>query len=434
MGSEEKRPKPNGLLDRLIRECRPEGARARALELMKYIGPGLLVTVGFIDPGNWASNVSAGADFGYTLLWVITLSTVLLILLQHNAAHLGIATGNCLAEAATIHLRRRYSIPILSSGILAAVATAYAELLGGAIALQMLFQLPLRIGEVLMFLLAAVMLLTNSYRRIERWIIGFVSIIGFSFLIETFLAPVDWGTAAVAWVVPSIPPGSMPILMSVLGAVVMPHNLFLHSEIIQSRQWQLSDKKVVDRQLRFEFLDTLFSMSVGWAINSAMILLAASTFFASGTKVTELGQAQAMLKPLLGPAAAVIFAVGLLFAGISASLTAGMASGSIFAGFFKEPFDATDKHSRMGIFVALVPALLLVLVTGDPFQGLIISQLLLSIQLPVTVLLQIRLTSSRKVMGEYRNSTLNAAVLWLCAAVVTILNLLLFKDLLLGLL
>jgi manganese transport protein len=277
--------------------------------------------------------------------------------------------------------------------------------------------------------LVAVMLLTNSYKRVERWIIGFVSLIGLSFLVQMFLSPIDWGSAAVGWVTPAIPAGSMPILMSVLGAVVMPHNLFLHSEIIQSRKWNLKDKKVIERQLKFEFLDTLFSMSVGWAINSAMILLAASTFFVNGIHVTELAQAQKMLEPLLGPASAILFAVALLFSGFSSSITAGMASGSIFAGFFKEPYDAGDKHSRTGMLLAFVPATLLILVTGDPFKGLVLSQMLLSIQLPITIFLQIRLTSSRKVMGDYCNSRTDNILLWACGLVVTGLNVMLLQEL-----
>jgi manganese transport protein len=293
----------------------------------------------------------------------------------------------------------------------------------------MLFGIPVRIGALLVLALVAVMLLTNSYKRVERWIIGFVSLIGLSFLVQMFLSPIDWGSAAVGWVTPAIPAGSMPILMSVLGAVVMPHNLFLHSEIIQSRKWNLKDKKVIERQLKFEFLDTLFSMSVGWAINSAMILLAASTFFVNGIHVTELAQAQKMLEPLLGPASAILFAVALLFSGFSSSITAGMASGSIFAGFFKEPYDAGDKHSRTGMLLAFVPATLLILVTGDPFKGLVLSQMLLSIQLPITIFLQIRLTSSRKVMGDYCNSRTDNILLWACGLVVTGLNVMLLQEL-----
>ena len=245
-------------------------------DVLKYIGPGLLVTVGFIDPGNWAANVAAGSLYGYRLLWMVSLSTLMLILLQHNAAHLGIGTGDCLAEAATRHLSPWPSGPLLFSAFLAAGATAMAELLGAAIALKMLFGLPLRIGTFLTFALVLWFLFGTAYRRLERTIIGFVSLIGFAFVFELWLTRTDWGSAAVGWIVPAIPGGSLPVVMSVLGAVVMPHNLFLHSEIIQSRQWQLAGEEVIASRLKFEFLDTLFSMGVGWAINSAMILVAAA--------------------------------------------------------------------------------------------------------------------------------------------------------------
>ena len=254
------------------------------LDFFKYIGPGLLVTVGFIDPGNWASNFAAGSDFGYSLLWVVTLSTVMLIVLQHNVAHLGIVTGLCLSEAATRYTPRWVSRPILGSAVLASVSTSLAEILGGAIALQMLAGIPIMWGAILTTVLVVILLFTNSYKRIERSIIGFVSVIGLSFLYELFLVDIDWPAAARSWVIPSIPEGSLLIIMSVLGAVVMPHNLFLHSEVVQSREYNKRDDSSIRRLLKYEFYDTLFSMGVGWAINSAMILLAASTFFAGGLR------------------------------------------------------------------------------------------------------------------------------------------------------
>lgn len=323
--------------------------RLGGLEILKYIGPGLLVTVGFIDPGNWASNLAAGADYGYTLLWMVSLSTVMLIILQHNVAHLGIATGLCLSEATMTYIRPKYAKMILWTAMGASVSTSLAEILGGAIALEMLFGIPVRIGAILTTVFVCIMLFTNSYRVIERWIIAFVSIIGLSFIYELSLVHIDWGEAVLAWVTPSFPKGSMVVIMSVLGAVVMPHNLFLHSEVIQSRQWNLEDDKVIRRQLRYEFWDTFLSMMIGWAINSAMILLAAATFFKSGSTVNELQDASALLQPLLGNNAAVIFAVALLFAGIASTITSGMAAGSIFAGIYREPYDIKDSHSRWGV-------------------------------------------------------------------------------------
>lgn len=395
------------------------------LDIFKYIGPGLLVTVGFIDPGNWASNFAAGSDYGYALLWVITLSTIMLIVLQHNVAHLGIVTGLCLSEAATRYAPKWISRPVLISAVLASVSTSLAEILGAAIALQMLFKVPIVWGAILTSILVVVMLFTNSYKRIERIIIAFVSIIGLSFLYELFLIDVDWPLAARSWVVPGIPEGSMLIIMSVLGAVVMPHNLFLHSEVVQSREYNRKDSASIRKLLKYEFYDTLLSMGIGWAINSAMILLAAATFFVNKTPVEELEQAQSLLDPLLGSHAGIVFALALLMAGISSTVTSGMAAGSIFAGMFGESYHIKDIHSKVGVLLSLGVALLLILFIDNPFQGLIISQMILSIQLPFTVFLQVGLTSSRRVMGVYANSRWSTFVLYSIAIVVSALNILL---------
>lgn len=403
--------------------------RYGGLDILKFIGPGLLVTVGFIDPGNWASNLAAGAQFGYSLLWMVTLSTIMLIFLQHNVAHLGIATGLCLSEAATIYLKPGYSKLLLSSAMLASISTSLAEILGGAIALNMLFRIPIQAGALLVTIFVMIMLYTNSYKLIEKWIIAFVSVIGLSFLYELSLVHIEWGRAVTGWVTPSFPQGSMLVIMSVLGAVVMPHNLFLHSEIIQSRQWNRKDDKIIKKQLRFEFADTLVSMIVGWAINSAMILLAAATFFKAKIPVTELQQAKELLVPLVGVNASMVFAVALLFAGVASTITSGMAAGSIFAGMYKEPYDIKDNHTRLGIAISLVIAFIIILLITNPFQGLIISQMILSIQLPFTIFFQVYLTSSEKVMGKYKNSTLSKILLNMLGVIVTLLNIALFISL-----
>ncbi|MBK1813441.1 Nramp family divalent metal transporter [Clostridium sp. YIM B02505] len=398
-----------------------------ALDFLKYIGPGMLVTVGFIDPGNWASNIAAGSSYGYKLLWMVTLSTIMLIVLQHNAAHLGIVTGLCISEAINKHIRPLLARAITSTAVLAAVGTAMAEILGASIALNMLFHIPLKIGAIISTVVILWMLFSNSYKKIEKIIIAFVSIIGLAFIIEVYLVDVSWGEAIKGWVTPSFPTGSLPIIMSVLGAVVMPHNLFLHSEVIQSRQWNLKDKSIMEKQLKYEFMDTLFSMIVGWAINSAMILVAVS-FFVNNIQVTELEQAQLMLKPLLGNAAAIIFAIALLFAGISSSVTAGMAGASIFTGLFDEPYNIHDKHTKAGILVTIIPALIIIFFVSNPFKGLVYSQMLLSVQLPITIFTQIYLTSSKKVMGEYKNTRWENMVLWVIGAIVALLNIALLID------
>lgn len=393
-----------------------------AIDFLKYIGPGMLITVGFIDPGNWASNIAAGSTYGYKLLWMVTLSTIMLIILQHNVAHLGIVTGKCLSEAATENMHPGLKNTILGTAMVASVSTAMAELLGSAIALNMLFKIPLKIGAVMTVAISLWLLLTNSYKKIEKIIIGFVSLIGLSFVIEVVIADIHWSEAAAGWVSPCFPAGSMPIIMSVLGAVVMPHNLFLHSEVIQSRQWNLQDEQVINRQLKYEFGDTLFSMIIGWAINSAMILMAASTFYHNKIQVTELSQAKVVLEPLLGSTAAIIFAVALLFSGLSSSVTAGMAGGSIFAGIYAEPYDIADSHTKTGVLTTLIAATAVIFFVSDPLKGLIYSQMLLSIQLPVTIFTQLYLTSSKKVMGKYANSKLDRTALWIIAVIVTALN------------
>lgn len=410
---------------------RDAGRRSRMVsDIFRYVGPGLLVTVGFIDPGNWAANVAAGSQFSYRILWMVTLSTIMLIFLQHNAAHLGIATGRCLAESATKHLPPWLSRILLGSAFLAAAATAMAELLGAAIALQMLFKIPLRAGALMAMVVCGWFLFGSSYRRLEKVIIGFVSLIGLSFLYELTLVDISWKDAAFGWVVPAIPPGSLPIIMSVLGAVVMPHNLFLHSEIIQSRQWNVESEEVIRHQLKFEFLDTLFSMIVGWGINSAMILVAAATFFKNQIPVDDLAKAEVMLRPLLGGGADTVFALALLFAGISSSVTAGMAGGTIVAGVVGEPYQRRDPHTRLGISLTLLAGGGAIWFISDPFQGLITSQILLSVQLPWTIFLQLYLTSSRKVMGNHANDRTGKAILFTIAAIVTGLNVLLLREML----
>jgi manganese transport protein len=399
-----------------------------ASDLLKYIGPGFLVTVGFIDPGNWAANVAAGSLYGYNLLWIVTLSTLMLILLQHNAAHLGIVTGLCLSEASTKFMSNKISRTFLFSAVLASVSTALAEILGAAIGLQMLFGLPLYAGSILSALFAAFMLFSNSYRNLERWIIGIVSLIGLAFLFELSLVKTGWCEALKDWVTPSFPSGSMLIIMSVLGAVVMPHNIFLHSEIIQSRQWNLQGDQTIKKQLTSEFLDTLSAMGVGWAINSAMILVAASVFYANGLTVTQLPQAQATLKPLLGNVAAKVFALALILSGLSSSITAAVAGGSIYAGIFMEPYDPADSHSRHGIFMTLIGALLVIFFISDPFKGIIWSQIILSIQLPLTIFSLLFLTSSQKVMGKFVNSTRDKILLWCTAVTVSIFNVMLLLQ------
>jgi len=406
-----------------------QASRLASMELFRYIGPGFFVTVGFIDPGNWVTNVAAGSQFGYQLLWVVTLSTVILIVVQHNAAHLGIVTGLCLSEAASKFFKPWLRVLMLGSAMVACVATALAELLGGAIGLNMLTGLPIAAGAVLSAGFSAWMLFSKNYQRLEKWIMGFVSLIGLAFIFEIWLADVSWVQTAAGWVTPTFPVGALPVIMGVLGAVVMPHNIFLHSEVIQSRQWNVQGDDVIKKQLKYEFLDTLTGMGAGWAINSAMIIMAAAVFYKNGIVVNELPQVTMTLEPIFGKSSAVVFALGLLFAGLSSSVTAGMAGGSVFAGIFIEPFDINDPHSRIGVGITLLGAVAGIMLLSDPFKGILWSQIALSLQLPLTIIPLILLTSSRTVMGEYANRRLGASVLWIVGSIVIGLNIALLVDL-----
>ena len=257
------------LLDKLKINHRP---RSGALDLLKYIGPGLLVTVALSIPGT-GRRISPRAP---SSLRPPVGRHLLVRHADHYPAQRGpprIVTGLCLSEATNKYMPRVLSRPILGSAMLASISTSLAEILGGAIALRMLFGMPIKAGAVIVTIVCLAMLFSNTYSKTERWIITFVSIIGLSFLYELALVDVDWGQAVVGWVKPTFPENSMLIIMSVLGAVVMPHNLFLHSEVIQSREWNLEDESVIKKQLKYEFYDTLLSMVIGWAINSAMIIL-----------------------------------------------------------------------------------------------------------------------------------------------------------------
>lgn len=399
-----------------------------AIELLKYIGPGLLVTVGFVDPGNWASNIAAGSMYGYGLLWVVTLSTIMLIILQHNAAHLGIVSGKCLSEAATAFMPAPVKNTVLGTAVLAAISTGLAEMLGGAIALDMLFKIPIRIGAFIMLALTLYLQFSHSYKRVEKIIICFVSLIGAAFMVEVGLVPVDWGAASRGWVVPEIPMGAMPIIMSVLGSVIMPHNLYLHSEVIQSQEFHLKSEATIENRLKTEYVDTIFSMAVGWAINSAIIFIAATAFYANGIVVDDLAQAGDLLTPILGSLSATLFGIALLFAGIASSLTSSMAGGCIFAGMVGEPYDVSDPHTRFGSLLTMITAFLIILVIDSPFDGLIYSQVFLSIQLPLTIFTQLYLTSSKRVMGKYVNKPYTKVMLWTIGLIVTGLNVMLLVD------
>lgn len=394
-------------------------------QVFSYLGPGFFVTVGFIDPGNWATNIAGGSHFGYDLLWVITLSTIILILWQHMSAHLGIVKGKCLAEAVHEHVRPAPRAIYGSTAMAACVATALAEILGAAVGLNVLFGLEVKTAAILSVSFVTLMIWFQRYKSLEKLIVAFVSAIGFCYLIELYLVKPDWTAAAIHTFVPKVNSSSIVIAMGMLGAVVMPHNMYLHSEVIQNRQWKGKSESETRRLLRFEFVDTLVAMLAGMAINAAMVIVAAAVFGRHGVIVTDLRQASETLVPLAGRLASVVFGAALLLAGISSSITAGVAGGTTFSGYLGKTTSLESRPFRVGMILTLWVATGAIMLVTNTFQALIISQVCLSIQLPLTMLPLFLLTRSRNVMGQFANGWLENGAMIITGLVIVFLNVLL---------
>ncbi len=400
-------------------------------KFLGFLGPGFLITVGFIDPGNWATNIEGGSKFGYDLLWVITLSTMMLIVIQHMAAKLGIATGKSLAANIREHFPRPVSGFLGLTIILACVATDVAELLGGAIGFNLLFGLPLWLGALLTVFLEVFLIVSQRYHRLEATIIGFLGIIGLCYLIEILIVRPDWVSLVPSMVVPRVNRGSIYIAMAILGAVVMPHNIFLHSNVIHSRKWGISEDEKI-KLLHYEKTDTLCAMLLGWVVNSAMIIVAAAVFFRHNILVDSIKQASITLKPLAGPMAGLLFAVALVFAGVGSSITSSMAEANVITGFLGKPEDPRSLLYRISVFVTAVPSFLIIVLSLNTFRILIFSQVVLSIQLPFTLIPLLILCRSRKVMGCFKSSISEFAAAAVIAGLVVVLNLYLLYSTLAG--
>ena len=389
--------------------------------LLRFLGPGFLVTVGFIDPGNWATNIEGGAKFGYDLLWVITLSTLMLILIQHMSAKLGIATGKSLA----VNIRERFSPPVSAvigtTIVLACVATDVAELLGGAIGFKLLFGMPLWMGALVTVFLEVFLIISQRYHRLEKIIIGFLGIIALCYVIEIGIVKPDWGLVAPALVIPKLNMSSIYIAMGILGAVVMPHNIFLHSNVIHSRKWGMNEDEKI-KLLNYEKLDTFFAMGMGWIVNSSMIIVAAAVFFHNHVLVDSIEQASATLEPLAGPLAQLLFAIALVFAGVGSSITSSMAEVNVITGFLGKPEDPQTLLYKVSVFITAIPSFLIIALSLNTFKILIFSQVVLSVQLPFTLIPLLILARDRKLMGRLRSGKGEFSMAILISAIVIVLN------------
>ena len=403
---------------------------------LRVLGPAYLVAVGYMDPGNWATDLAAGSTFGYTLLWVVALSSVMAMVLQSLCCRLGIATGLDLAQACRRHIDGRARLPLWLLAEVAIVACDLAELVGTAIALQLLFGLPLVWGVVLTVADTLLLLGLQQFgvRRLEALVIALVALVGACFAVELLLLQPHWPDVARGFLPrpESLRDGSQLYLAAgILGATVMPHNLYLHSSLVQSRQWP-EHPQARHRALRYFNLDSLIALSFAFLVNASILILAAGSFHRRGLPpVTDLGEAYRLLTPLLGTSlASVLFGVALLAAGQSSTLTATMAGQVVMEGFLD--LHIPDWQRRLITrCLALVPALATVIWVGDQATAglLVLSQVVLSLQLPFAVIPLVWLCGKGRIMGDLTAPRWLQGVGWACATVIVGLNLSLLVQL-----
>lgn len=393
--------------------------------MFAFAGPAYLVSVGYMDPGNWATDIEAGSRFGYRLLWVLVVSNLLAILLQTLSARLGIVTGRDLAQAC----REAYPRPVSHAlWVLAEIAIAacdLAELLGAAIGLHLLFGLPLLVGVAITAADTLLILWFGRFgiRLIETIILGFISVIAGCFVIEIALARPVWSEVA-RGLVPRLDAGSLYVAVAMLGATVMPHNLYLHSSLVQTRVFG-ADVASRRAACRFNLVDSVIALNGALLVNAAILILAASTFCQRGIAVTELGQAHAMLTPLLGTTlAGAAFALALLFAGQSSTITGTMAGQIVMEGFLN--FRMRPWLRRLITRgVAVAPAALTIQYAGEQgaYRLLILSQVILSLQLPFAIVPLVRFTGDQRRMGPLVNARWLKALGYGSAVLIVGLNL-----------
>jgi manganese transport protein len=396
---------------------------------LAFAGPGYMVAVGYMDPGNWATDLAGGSRFGYTLLSVILLSNLMAILLQALALKLGIATGRDLAQACRDHYSRPVSFVLWVLCEIAIAACDLAEVIGSAIALNLLFGIPLIWGVCLTaFDVLLILLLQNKgFRWLEAFVISLVIIVGVCFAVELFMAKPAIA-AIMHGLVPTTEILSNPMMLyiaiGILGATVMPHNLYLHSAIVQTRK-VLPDDRSKREAIRFATLDSTVALLFAFFINAAILILAAATFHNTGhQEVADIGDAYHLLTPLLGATmASTLFAVALLAAGQNSTITGTLAGQIVMEGFLNIRLPAWLRRLITRL-IAIIPAVIVTAMYGERGAGglLILSQVILSLQLSFAVIPLVYFTSQRRKMGPFVNSRPLAAMAWTVAATIVALN------------
>ncbi len=392
--------------------------------LLAFSGPAYLVSVGYMDPGNWATDLEGGARFGYRLLWVLLMSNAMAVLLQTLCARLGIVRGRDLAQACRENYPAwvNYSLWILCE--LAIAACDLAEVLGAAIALNLLFKLPLLYGVLVTSLDTLLILWLTRFgiRLIEAVVLVLIATIGACFAFEIFLAKPGVAEMA-AGLVPRLTNDSLYVAIGILGATVMPHNLYLHSALVQTRRF---GKSVEDKREAcwYNFIDSALALNLALLVNAGILILAASTFFKRGVEVKEIQQAYTMLSPLLGSTlASVLFAVALLASGQSSTVTGTMAGQIVMEGFVDIRMQPWLRRLVTRL-LAITPAIVTIVISGEEatYKLLILSQVVLSLQLPFAIIPLIHFTSDKAKMGEFANALWVKVLAWVTAAVIVGLN------------
>ncbi|MCC6475802.1 Nramp family divalent metal transporter [bacterium] len=392
--------------------------------LFAFAGPAYLVSVGYMAPGNWATDIEGGSRFGYQLIWVLLMSNLIAVLLQTLCARLGIVTGRDLARACREAYPRPVGIALWIVCEIAIVACDLAEVLGTAIALNLLFGMPLMWGVVLTA--ADVMLLLYfqhlGIRKVEAFILTLVMTIGACFFIEMILSKPEVSGILTGFV-PRLNKESLYVAIGILGATVMPHNLYLHSALVQTRAVGQT-KAHIKQACKYNLIDSVIALNAAFFVNAAILILAAATFYRNGIEVTEIQQAHELLTPLLGTAAAsAAFAIALLASGQSSTLTGTLAGQVVMEGFVNLKIRPWLRRI-ITRSLAIVPAVVTLAIMGDAgtYQLLILSQVVLSMQLPFAIIPLIHFTSDRAKMGEFANKTWVKALAWISAIVIVALN------------
>jgi manganese transport protein len=407
-----------------------ESKKGGLARLLPFLGPAFIAGVAYMDPGNFATNIQAGAQFGYLLLWVIVASNLTAMLIQALSAKLGIASGLNLAE----HIRERFphwmTLIMWILMELVAMATDLAEFLGAALGFNLLFGIPLWVAGLLTAITTFLILGLERYgfRPLEAVITALVGIVAVCYLIETILDRPDWGAVAYHSFVPMFQgPESVLLATGILGATVMPHAIFLHSALTQGRI-VVRETTLLRRLFRFEILDILIAMGLASLINAAMLIMAASTFYYQGlTSIGTIEEAHRTLQPLLGQAASWVFAISLLASGLSSSSVGTMAGQVIMQGFL-------DWHIQPWVrrIVTMAPSIAVIMIGLDPTRTLVISQVVLSFGLPFAIIPLVMFTADKKVMGVLVNRKLTTLLASLAAVVIILLNIFLLYQTIFG--